>query len=137
MFHQYFEFGGPLMWPLLFCSVLLGAFLFERLLVVAIGFRVCGLKLAPRTLLWHRRVIPFFTDIPPSLGLLGTVVGIVQSFQLTDGMIDGKAVGAGLGVACLTTIVGLVISISASVIGHVLEWLVGREGAREGAPSPT
>ena len=125
MFADFMALGGPLMWPLLVCSVLLVAVLFERLVVIGLGHRVLHLRLSDRRLGWHRRALPFFTDVPPSVGLLGTVVGVVQSFHLMDGQLDADAVSAGLGVACMTTIFGLSIAIVATVATYVLDWAVG------------
>lgn len=125
MLGQFMALGGPLMWPLLACSILLGAVLVERLLVVGVRYRLLGGRLAARKLLWHRRVLPFFTDVPPSLGLLGTVVGVVRSFQLFDGRLTDDALGVGLGIACMTTIFGLGIAIVASISRYVLDWAVG------------
>jgi len=122
VFRQFIDLGGPLMWPLLVCSVLLVAVLMERVLVVGVGHRLFGRRLSPATRDWHRRVLPFFTDVPPSLGLLGTVVGVVRSFKLLDGHLDADAVTAGLGVACMTTIFGLGISITASISRYLLDW---------------
>ncbi len=131
MFRQFLEVGGPLMWPLLVCSILLVAVLVERVLVVLVAHRLFGAN--PRSLLWHRRVLPFFTDVPPSLGLLGTVVGVVKSFELMDGHLNTEAVGAGLGIACMTTIFGLGIAIVASVSSYLLNWLIADNAAREDA----
>lgn len=125
MFRHFIELGGPLMWPLLVCSILLVAVLIERLLVIGLGHRVLDLRLGDRTLGWHRRALPFFTDVPPSVGLLGTVVGVVQSFHLMNGQLDVDSVGAGLGVACMTTIFGLSIAIVATVAMYLLDWAVG------------
>jgi biopolymer transport protein ExbB len=125
VFSQFIELGGPLMWPLLLCSVLLGAVLVERCLVVGLGHRLLRRRLRPETRDWHRRVLPFFIDVPPSLGLLGTVVGVVRSFRLLDGHLDADAVTAGLGVACMTTIFGLGISIVASVSRYLCDWAAG------------
>ena len=131
MFSQFFEVGGPLMWPLLLCSVLLGAVLLERSLVV--GFRHCllGGAVSRSKLTWHRRALPFFADVPPSIGLLGTVIGVVKSFQLMDGHLNGEAVGAGLGIACMTTIFGLGIAVVASVSCYVFDWMVTEPVAEE------
>jgi biopolymer transport protein ExbB len=118
------------MWPLLVCSVVLGGVLIERLLVVVIGWKLFGAT--PRSLDWHRRILPFFGDIPPALGLLGTVVGVVRSFQLMNGHLDTEAVGTGLGIACMTTIFGLSIAIIASISGYLLNWITAgamREGS--------
>jgi biopolymer transport protein ExbB len=124
MFAQFFEVGGPLMWPLLACSILLTAVLIERCLVVGCRHRLLGGRVSRRTLTWHRRALPFFADIPPSIGLLGTVIGVVKSFQLMDGHLSGDAVGAGLGIACMTTIFGLGIAVIASISGYVFDWMV-------------
>ncbi len=133
MVAKFLDLGGPLMWPLLVCSILLGAVLIERLLVVGLGHRLLGNRLPPHTLGWHRKVLPFFTDVPPSLGLLGTVVGVVKCFELMDGRLDNDAVGAGLGIACMTTIFGLGIAIVASVSGYFLDWLVAGTDVSEEA----
>ena len=130
---MFLELGGLLMWPLLVCSILLGAVLIERLLVVGLGYRLLGNRLPTHTLGWHRKVLPFFTDVPPSLGLLGTVVGVVKCFELMDGRLDNEAVGAGLGIACMTTIFGLGIAIVASISGYFLDWLARGAGAPEEA----
>ena len=82
--------GGPLMWPLLVCSILLGAVLVERLVTVGLRHKLLGGRMSTDRLAWHRRVLPFFTDVPPSVGLLGTVVGVVQCFQITGGGLDGQ-----------------------------------------------
>jgi biopolymer transport protein ExbB/TolQ len=111
---QYIELGGVMMWPLLACSVLLGGVLFERLVTVVLLKRCCE----PDT---HRRVLAFFTDVPPAIGLLGTVIGVVQSFQLTEGRVSGENVAAGLAIACMTTIFGLSIALVATLAGYVLE----------------
>ena len=96
MYYRFVELGGPLMWPLLICSIVLGGVLIERSIVVGIAYKLIGGRVSWRTLSWHRRVLPFFTDVPPSLGLLGTVVGVVRSFQLMNGHLDSDAVGVGL-----------------------------------------
>ncbi len=125
MFRQFVELGGPLMWPLVICSILLVGVMIERLVVVVLGYKIIGGRFSRRTLSWHRRALPFFTDVPPSVGLLGTVVGVVRSFQLMDGRLDADAVGVGLSIACMTTIFGLSIAIVASVARYALDWLVG------------
>jgi len=135
MFAQFFEVGGPLMWPLLACSILLGAVLIERCLVVGCRHRLLGGRVSRRTLTWHRRALPFFADVPPSIGLLGTVIGVVKSFQLMDGHLSGEAVGAGLGIACMTTIFGLGIAVVASLSGYVFDWMVAEPVAEEAGPS--
>jgi len=128
VFRNFIILGGPLMWPLLLCSVLLGAVLVERVLVLAVGHRMLHRKLAPTRRVWHRKVLPFFTDVPPSLGLLGTVIGVVQSLHVVNGQLDSASVGAGLGVACMTTVFGLGIAIVASVSGYLFDGVAGLAG---------
>ncbi len=129
---HYFELGGPLMWPLLICSVLLLAVLLERFWTLGIRAQLFQRKLDPPRRDAHRAVLPFFKDVPPALGLLGTVIGIVQAFRLTEGRVDASAVGSGLAVACLTTIFGLSIALTATVAGYVCQWLTPREVVADG-----
>ena len=131
MFRQFVELGGPLMWPLVICSILLVGVMIERLVVVVLGYKIMGGRFSWYTLSWHRRVLPFFTDIPPSVGLLGTVVGVVRSLQLMDGRLDADTVGAGLSIACMTTTFGLSVAIVAAVGGYALDWLVGDAAEQE------
>jgi len=134
MFGQFLDVGGPLMWPLLVCSILLGAVLIERFLVVGIRHRLLGARLSRHILTWHRRALPFFADVPPSIGLLGTVLGVVKSFQLMNGHLNSDAVGIGLGIACMTTIFGLGIAVVATVSSYVLDWLVAEPVIGETTP---
>jgi len=122
MLWRYMELGGPLMWPLLGCSILLGGLLFERLWTVVVRQRILRRQVPMERLAWHRRVLPFFTEVPPSLGLLGTVVGVANSLGAISGRLDVDAVGAGLSVAIMTTIFGLGIAITAAVSGYALDW---------------
>lgn len=136
MLWRFIELGGPIMWPLLACSVLLTAFLVERLWIVVVRHRLMHGRVRPDMLRLHKRLLPFFADVPPSLGLFGTVVGVVQSFQLVNGRLDGEAVGAGLGIACITTIFGLGIAIVATVSRYLFDWLVGPDPAAQRTPQP-
>ncbi|MEM6457769.1 MAG: MotA/TolQ/ExbB proton channel family protein [Planctomycetota bacterium] len=115
-----FQRGGPIMWPLLFCSVLLGGLLLERLWTVVIRRHILQQEVIYAHLRAHRRSLPFFTDVPPALGLLGTVVGLVQSFALLDDTLAANGVGAGLATACITTVFGLIIAITASAANYTL-----------------
>jgi len=120
MVAHYMDLGGPLMWPLLACSIALGAVLFER--AWTIGIRGFGLGLVPAAMLGaHRRVLNFMIDIPPALGLLGTVQGVIECFSLLDGEVASEGLGQGLAVACITTVAGLIIAIVASVAMFFLD----------------
>ncbi len=136
MFRQYIDLGGPLMWPLLICSIVLGAILLERTVVIGLRYKLMGRRLPRTTLEWHRRALPFFSDVPPAIGLLGTVQGVVTSFNLLEGGIDVDSVGVGLGIACLTTLFGLGIAIAASLAGYMLDWAVGAPAMAHPEPGP-
>lgn len=134
MLLRYVELGGVMMWPLLVCSVLLAAVLVERVWTVFLRYRVLGRHVEPDALGWHHLMLRFFVDIPPSIGLLGTVIGVVRCFRLTDGRITAESAAAGLGVACFTTIAGLSIALIASVSWHVLDWVGGQHVDDVGMP---
>ena len=123
MLLRYVQLGGLMMWPLLVCSVLLAAVLTERFWTVFLRYRILGQQVEPDALAWHHVALRFFVDIPPGIGLLGTVIGVVRCFKLTDGQITAESAAAGLGVACFTTIAGLSIALTASVSWHVLDWV--------------
>lgn len=132
MFARYFQMGGLMMWPLLACSVLLGSIIVERFWTVAVLGKMFGKNI---TLAQNKRtssMFAFFKDVPPSIGLLGTVIGVVQSFGLTNSRITADAAGAGLAVACFTTIVGLSIAIMATVCEYLIQWLCSDGKGSEG-----
>jgi biopolymer transport protein ExbB len=131
MLWSWFEAGGPMMWPLMACSILLTAVLIERCWTVGLLHLLIGLKMTPDQLRAHHRVLPFFAEVPPALGLLGTVLGVVQSFHLLDGKINADAIGSGLAVACTTTIYGIGIAVVAAVAGHFLDWLTNQVAPAE------
>ncbi|MFN0199065.1 MAG: MotA/TolQ/ExbB proton channel family protein [Planctomycetaceae bacterium] len=74
----------------------------------------------------HLRIINGVATVAPLFGLLGTVVGMIESFnQIAVGQAAGKAeqLAAGIALALLTTAVGLLIAIPCLVI---YMYLVGR-----------
>ena len=119
---QWFQAGGPLMWPLALCSVGLLAFLIER----AVAVPSSRWRRDPAVRISHRRVLAFFSDVPPAIGLMGTVLGVVECFHLLDAEQPGAGVAGGLGVACITTVFGLGIALVAGVAGHALDLLALR-----------
>jgi len=163
--------GGPLMWPLLLCSILSLTITIERLFywwwerrredkdrltqmlgriesgdtqdVLAVGkhkagsydsldyiarILVAGLKHRSRGLkesieiaaedeMEHMKrglnVLDTIITMAPLLGILGTVLGIIDSFDLlgSSGIEDPKAVTGGIAQALITTAAGLAIAL--------------------------
>ena len=124
MLLPYLRQGGPMMLLLVACSVALGAVLIEHAVAVA-GYRWrvrhrrraatdAPFKEPPR----HR--LKFFWDVPPQIGLLGTVLGLVEIFS---GDLSAEAFGRGVGTACFTTVFGLALAIIARVAHYVFAGL--------------
>jgi len=160
--------GGPLMWPILLCSLLsltvvieriafwhrlrraADPALRERLLAAAasgafdeaaaaargsrdpavrvyaagLAHRACGLSESMQTaadgeIARTRRglaVLDTSVTLAPLLGILGTVSGIITSFDLIGGGVDDpKAVTGGIAVALITTAAGLTVAILALI----------------------
>jgi biopolymer transport protein ExbB len=71
------------------------------------------------------RFMNLATAIAPLLGLLGTVVGMVQSFfviaNLAPGMNKGAELADGIYVALVTTVEGLCVAIPSAIMAHYFE----------------
>jgi biopolymer transport protein ExbB len=71
----------------------------------------------------HLRVINGVATISPLLGLLGTVVGMIESFNTIatkSGMGKSEELASGIGLALLSTAAGLIIAIPALVMYMLL-----------------
>ena len=79
-----------------------------------------------------RRGLGLFNSIitaAPLLGLLGTVLGIIKSFQIlsvTEGLPSMTAISRGIAEALITTAAGLIIAVPSLFILHWLNNLVQR-----------
>ena len=67
-------------------------------------------------------VLDTIISISPMIGILGTVIGIILSFQAMamTGMDNPKEVTGGIGQALITTASGLIIAIIALLINNIL-----------------
>jgi biopolymer transport protein ExbB len=88
----------------------------------------------------HLRVLEVIAIVSPLLGLLGTVLGMIQSFQeleLAQGSANAAVLAGGIWEALLTTAAGLIVAIPAAVAaqllgarvesaGHLIENTVGQ-----------
>jgi biopolymer transport protein ExbB len=168
---EIFIAGGPIMWPILLCSVVAAAIMLERLWTLQrkrvipreltdrvwklvetrtlndrhidalsrnspLG-RVLGAGLANRhqgreimkeaiedtgrhvvhELERFLNALGTIAAISPLLGLLGTVIGMIQAFDsiTSQGVGDPKVLSGGIGVALITTAAGLLVAIPALV----------------------
>jgi len=62
--------------------------------------------------------------LAPMLGLLGTVAGLVEAFNMIEkagGQVQPKDLASGIWAAMLTTVFGLVVALPALAVYHVLE----------------
>jgi biopolymer transport protein ExbB/TolQ len=124
----FFFSGGPLMWPLAGCSAVLLAYLFERAWTASSPrWRESSEERAK-----HRRILPFFIEVAPAIGLLGTMQGIMECFNVLGGASPGRDALAGLGVAAITTVYGLVIALVATIAMFALDALA--RGEDHGVP---
>ncbi len=173
----FFDAGGPLMYPLLVCSLLTVAYAIERSFhffragrsadaphvihdliernqfdkalrlaeispgpvsaVLAEGLRHAGEKkefieeeiaLAGaaeiKRLNKHLHLIELISRIAPLMGLLGTVLGMVNAFQQvaqTNGSVDPSMLAEGIWEALITTAAGLGVAIPSMIVHHLLE----------------
>ena len=81
----------------------------------------------------HIRLLELIAMISPLLGLLGTVLGMIQSFQelaLADGAANASLLAAGIWQALLTTAAGLVVAIPAAIAATLLSERVERATQR-------
>lgn len=139
---------GPLALPLLLCSLLTLMILVERLIILGAHslrgtLRHQGLSLMQQhgnttkslreeiASIWLQsqqrklasgiRLLQIIALIAPLLGLLGTVIGLIQVFDtLGDhhGPVEPAMLAEGLGIAMKTTAAGLIIAVPAMLGAH-------------------
>ncbi|MGB5556658.1 MAG: MotA/TolQ/ExbB proton channel family protein, partial [Paracoccaceae bacterium] len=71
----------------------------------------------------HIRLLELVAMIAPLLGLLGTVLGMIQSFQeleMAQGAANASVLAGGIWQALLTTAAGLVVAIPAAIASTLL-----------------
>lgn len=77
-------------------------------------------------------VLDVIISIAPMLGLLGTVTGIIQSFNVLsalEGIGQPAALSAGIAEALITTAVGLIIAIPSMAVYYYLNGIIDRNVA--------
>lgn len=142
---------GPLFYPLMACSLIASLILLERLFVL-ISFTLSGrlikaglivlehhqdddkatreevlsiwLQRQQKVLASGLRLLHIVAMIAPLLGLLGTVLGLIQVFDslaLHTGPIEPSLLADGLGLAMKTTAMGLIIAIPAMLGAYLYQ----------------
>jgi biopolymer transport protein ExbB len=77
------------------------------------------------------RLLELIAMVSPLLGLLGTVLGMIQSFQelaLAEGAANASVLAAGIWTALLTTAAGLIVAIPAAVAAGLLQARIDAAG---------
>ncbi|RCK39170.1 flagellar motor protein MotA [Thalassospira profundimaris] len=78
------------------------------------------------------RLMSAIAVLSPLLGLLGTVMGMINAFQQMEGAgsrIDPSVLSGGIWLALLTTAIGLVVAIPATALHMWMQGLVNRAAA--------
>ena len=124
---SWFERGGPVMWPLLALSLVTVTVVVERCLVFGrerrrdavaavgeLGAERC-LADAERRLAKGMTILDTVITAAPLLGILGTVLGIIECFQLLSAHAqpDPVAISGGVAEALITTATGLTVALCA------------------------
>lgn len=130
--------GGPVMWPLLVVSILLWTLILERYwfllhtlpnlihrgVPISLSSATMVIETAEMTFVLrrHLRLIRTLSGILPMLGLLGTVTGIVETFDLIRvfGTAEPRIVARGVSQALITTLAGLVMGLFGVGMGYDL-----------------
>ncbi|MDK2872001.1 MAG: biopolymer transport protein ExbB [bacterium] len=147
--------GGPLMYPILICSIFALAIFVERLIALMNkdsiysnfraylhsiieetradlkGFREIfelAIDLEVRKLSKGLGTLSLIAKISTLLGLLGTVLGMVEVFKkVSEGKLgDPAALAGGIWVALLTTVFGLSVAIPATLMHSILSSIVSK-----------
>ncbi len=79
----------------------------------------------------HLRTLEVLAVVSPLMGLLGTVLGMIESFQqleLAGGSANAAVLAAGIWQALLTTAMGLIVAIPAAIAANLLSARLNRVG---------
>lgn len=146
--------GGVVLWGIMLLSILLWFLIIERFLFirriypanrdfwlarwngrknkvswVAHAVRTCYIAQAKAQLSKNVIVIKMLIALCPMLGLLGTVTGMIETFDVMAviGTGNARAMASGVSSATVTTMAGMVIAISCLYFSKWIEDQVNRE----------
>lgn len=153
-FRLFMETGGYVLWLILFVSIILWSLIIERFLFIHFSYPRMRRQWLDEWLArqdktsWHARsirkaliseariklgdklmVIRTLIGLCPMLGLLGTVVGMIDVFEVMAmmGGSNPRAMAAGVSQATVTTMAGMVIAISSVFFSKRIEDQVNEE----------
>lgn len=142
------EYGGGILWLILLVSISLWALICERLIFfkfsypklqkkyqeewlkghcsdprIASYMKRCILSEVQISLQQFESTIKLLIAICPMLGLLGTVIGMIQVFDVMAVAGNGnvRAMAAGISQATITTMAGMVVAISGLYFHKIIE----------------
>lgn len=122
---EYVGMGGPVILPIMAVSVWMWTLIFERLFILGRLEKNAPASLIPESpadfdsVVMKQRCrlkkrLPFIAVLAascPLIGLLGTVTGMMKTFDVISGFGTGKALAGGISEALITTQTGLVAAI--------------------------
>lgn len=146
--------GGVVLWGIMLLSIVLWFLIIERFLFIrriypanreawlarwkvrknrvswaAHAVRTCYISQARAQLSKNLFVIKILIALCPMLGLLGTVTGMIETFDVMAviGTGNARAMAAGVSSATVTTMAGMVVAISCLYFSKWIEDQVNRE----------
>lgn len=116
------EKGGATMLPLIILGFISVAIIADRVAVILII--IFSRKENKPNMAKNANVLDLIAQIAPVIGFLGTVMGIMHSFQMMSQTekINMAIVAGGMYEALYTTAAGLVISIVDGTTAQILRW---------------
>jgi biopolymer transport protein ExbB len=135
---EWFIKGGPVMYPLLLCSIVALGIILERLWsfpgLLRQGRAIAGAKLPAaerekalsvlvKAMSKGLPVLEVIITVAPMFGFLGTVLGVIDTFELMGRgvtQLNKAGLSEGLAEALITTAAGLIIAIPSLVVYHLL-----------------
>ena len=99
----------------------------------------------------HLRAMEVIANLAPLVGLLGTVIGMIEAFQAMEAagkQVDPSVLSGGIWVALLTTAVGLIVAIPATLVynwfdrrvessAELMQNLIGQIGTLQASGAPS
>ena len=110
---QFMEQGGDVLWLIAGLTFLMWTLIFERVWYFQSEHK---LVVSEATGQWEAR------PVAPLLGLLGTVIGMILTFQAITlfGTGDPKTMAGGISTALMTTVLGLCVAIPMTLLHSIV-----------------